>query len=59
MRIMDGNFSPNGISETGLKEPKLDQLFVWYVQGTFEKLRQIELAIKLSLGKTAESYNSN
>ena len=37
------NFSTTDISETGLRDIKLDQLFVWDIRGMFENLKQIEL----------------
>ena len=37
------NFSPTDISETYLRDKKLDQLFVWGFWGMFENLKQIEL----------------
>ena len=37
------NFSPTDISETDLRDIKLDQLFVWDFRGMFENLKQVEL----------------
>ena len=37
------NFSPTDISETDLRDIKLDQLFVWDFRGMFENLKQIKL----------------
>ena len=37
------NFSKTDISETNLRDIKLDQLFVWDFRGMFENLKQIEL----------------
>ena len=37
------NFSTTNISETDLRDRKLDQLFVWDFRGMFETLKQIEL----------------
>ena len=39
------NFSPIDISETDLRDIKLDQLFVWDFRGMFENLKQIEFLI--------------
>ena len=37
------SFSPTDISETELRDIKLDQLFVWDFRGMFENLKQIQL----------------
>ena len=37
------NFSTTDISETDLRDIKLDQLFVWDFRGMFENLKEIEL----------------
>ena len=37
------NFSPLDLSETNLRDIKLDQLFVWDFRGMFENLKQIGL----------------
>ena len=37
------NFSTTDLSETDLRDIKLDQLFVWDFRGMFENLKQIEL----------------
>ena len=43
LTAMEQNFSPTDISETDLRDIKLDQLFVWDFRGMFENLKQIEL----------------
>ena len=53
---MERNFSPTDISETDLRDTKLDQLFVWDFRGIFENL--IEKSIELSYRKILESNDS-
>ena len=43
MTATEHNFLPTDISETDLRDIKLDQLFVWDFRGMFENLKQIEL----------------
>ena len=43
MTAAEQNFSPTDISETDLRDIKLDQIFVWDFRGMFENLKQIEL----------------
>ena len=43
MTATEQNFSTTDISETDLRDIKLDQLFVWDFRGMFENLIQIEL----------------
>ena len=41
--IKEHNFSSADISETDLRDKKLDQLFVWDFRGMFENLKETEL----------------
>ena len=43
LKATEQNLSPTDISETDLRDIKLDQLFVWDFRGMFENLKQIEL----------------
>ena len=43
LRIKERNFSPTDISETDLKDTKLDQFIVWDFRAMFKKLKEIEL----------------
>ena len=41
MTATEQNISPTDVSETDLRDIKLDQLFVWDLRGMFENLKQI------------------
>ena len=43
MSIKERNFSATDLSETDLRDSKLDQLFLWYFRGMFKNLKDIEL----------------
>ena len=59
MRIKELTFLPTGISDTNLKDTKLDQLFVWDFWGMIENLKHIVRANKFSHRKNAESFDFN
>ena len=58
MTATEHNYSSTDISETDLRDIKLDQLFVWDFCCMFENLKQ-KTVIELSHIKNAQSYDFN